>query len=175
MRKVILNITTSLDGYIAKEDGCCDCLVGIDENKSEAPYKCNYDEFLAQIDTVVMGRVCYDQEMYKSFTDKEVYVATTKDMKDHDNIHFIGKEVVDFIRKEREKEGKDIYIFGGGKLADAFIRENLIDEYIISIVPMILGDGIPLFHKGEHTLELKLKDKCEENGVVSLKYCRRCD
>ena len=173
IRKIILNLAISIDGYIASEDGGFDWIVGDGENKLDTEKKWSYDEFLKGIDTVVMGKNCYDQNFHKDFKDKKVYVATSKVLEDHDNIHFISGDICKVIEEERKKEGKDIFLFGGGILVDSFIKKDIIDEYIIGIIPTILGKGRPLFLENNLKIDLHLDEYIMENGIAILRYSKR--
>ena len=172
-RKIILNLAMSIDGYIATDDGGYDWIVGDGDNKLNTDDKFDFNEFLENIDIVVMGKNCYDQDMHKEFKDKKVYIATSKDIKDYDNIHFVKDDVCEVIKRELEKEGKDIFLFGGGVLIDSFIKENIIDEYIIGIIPTILGKGRPLFFEGNPMINLHLDEYSVGEGITILKYSKR--
>lgn len=173
MRKIILNLAISLDGYISDNDGGYDWIVGDGDKSLDTENKWDFDKFLDSVDTVVMGKNCYDQNMHNDFKDKKVYVATSKNIKNYDNIHFINKDIVKVIEEEKQKEGKNIWIFGGGILVDNFIKEDIIDEYIIGIIPTILGKGRPLFLNNNPKIDLHLEEIFSEEGVVILKYIKR--
>ena len=135
MRKIILNLAMSLDGYISDNDGGYDWIVGDGDKSLDTENKWDFEsKFLDSVDTVVMGKKCYDQNIHNDFKDKKVYVATSNKIESYDNIHFINKDIVKVIEKERQKEGKNIWLFGGGILVDNFIKEDIIDEYIIGII-----------------------------------------
>ena len=172
-RKIILNLAISIDGYIAAEDGGFDWIVGDGDNKLDTKKKWNYDEFLKDIDIVVMGRNCYGQGFHNDFKDKKVYVATSKVLENHDNIHFINGDICEVIKEERKKEGKDIFLFGGGGLVDNFIKSDIIDEYIIGIIPTILGKGRPLFLGNNPKIDLHLDQYIMDNGIAILRYSKR--
>ena len=172
-RKIILNLAMSIDGYIASDDGGYDWIVGDGDNKLNTDNKFDFNEFLENIDIVVMGKNCYDQDMHKEFKDKKVYIATSKDIKDYDNIHFVKDDICEVIKREVKKEGKDIFLFGGGVLIDSFIKENIIDEYIIGIIPTILGKGRPLFLEGNPMINLHLDEYSVGEGITILKYSKR--
>ncbi|WP_066872042.1 dihydrofolate reductase family protein [Clostridium mediterraneense] len=172
-RKIILNLAMSIDGYIATDDGGYDWIVGDGDNKLNTDNKFDFREFLENIDIVVMGKNCYDQDMHKEFKDKKVYIVTSKDIKDYDNIHFVKDDICEVIKREVEKEGKDIFLFGGGVLIDSFIKENIIDEYIIGIIPTILGKGRPLFFEGNPMINLHLDEYSVGEGITILKYSKR--
>lgn len=169
-RKIILNLAISLDGYIADENGGYDWITGDGNHTMDSERKWDYAKFLEHIDIVVMGSHCYDQGFHQDFTDKTVFVATSREIPDTDTIKFIKGDITRCIREEKSKEGKDIFLFGGGKLCDAFIKSELIDEYIIGIIPIILGKGIPLFLSNNPTIRLTLKQHFTEEGIIVLHY-----
>lgn len=172
-RKIILNLAISIDGYIASEDGGFDWIVGDGDNSLNSENKFDLDEFLSEIDTVVMGKKCYDQNFHNDYKNKKVYVATTKELEDYENVHFINGDICNVIEEERKKEGKNIFLFGGGKLVDNFIKANIIDEYIIGIIPTILGKGRPLFLDNNPKIDLHLDEYILDNGIVILRYSKR--
>lgn len=172
-RKIILNLAISVDGYIASEDRGFDWIVGDGDSKLDTDGKLDFDEFLENIDVVVMGKKCYDQNFYKDYENKKIYVATSESLENYDNIHFINGDIVKVIEEERKNEGKDIFLFGGGILVDSFIKADIIDEYIIGIVPTILGKGRPLFLGNNPKIDLHLDEYFTESGIVILKYSKR--
>lgn len=172
-RKIILNLAISLDGYIASEDGGFDWIVGDGDNTLDTEKKWDYANFLEDIDIVVMGKNCYDQNFHNDFKDKKVYVATSKPIENHENIHFISGDIVNIILDEREKEGKDIFLFGGGVLVDSFIKADVIDEFIVGIIPIILGKGRPLFLENNPNINLHLDEYIVNEGIVIMKYSKR--
>lgn len=171
-RKIILNLAMSIDGYIADEDGGFDWIVGDGDNSLDTENKWDYNEFLESIDIVVMGKKCYDQGFLDDFKDKTIYVATSEAIDDYDNIHFINNNICDVILEESTKEGKDIFLFGGGVLVDNFIKKDVIDQYIIGIIPTILGKGRPLFLENNPKINLHLDQYILDNGIVILKYSK---
>ncbi len=111
MRKIILNLAMSLDGYISDNDGGYDWIVGDGDKSLDTENKWDFDKFLDSVDTVVMGKKCYDQNMHNDFKDKKVYVATSNKIESYDNIQFINKDIVKVIKEEKQKEGKNIWLF----------------------------------------------------------------
>ncbi len=172
-RKIILNLAISLDGYIASEDGGFDWIVGDGDDTLNTKNKFDFGKFLEDIDIVVMGKNCYDQNMHDDFKNKKVYVATSQKIQDQDNLRFISDDICKVIQEEKEKDGKNIYLFGGGVLVDSFIKADIIDEYIIGVVPIILGKGRPLFLENNPTIKLHLKEYAVDNGITILKYIKR--
>ena len=170
--KIILNLAVSLDGYIADNHGGYEWIVGDGNSTLETENKWCHNKFLEDIDVVVMGKKCFDQGMHKDFSDKEVYIATSNKLEDFENYHFINDDIVEEIEKLKNK-GKNIYLFGGGILIDSFIKANVIDEYIIGVIPTILGKGIKLFHEANTKIELNLEYYAVEDGIVIMKYSKR--
>lgn len=172
-RKIIFNLAMSIDGYIADEDGGFDWIVGDGSSKLNTKNKYDFNKFLDNVSVVVMGKKCYDQNFHKDYENKKVFIATSKKLENYDNIHFINGDICKTVLEEREKEGKDIFLFGGGILLDNFIKANIIDEYIIGIIPTILGKGRPLFLKDNPKIDLNLKECIIEDGITILKYSKR--
>lgn len=173
MRKVILFIAMSLDGYIAGTSGNVDWLHG--ENPSSEDMV-SYNEFVKNIDTVVMGWNTYhqivtdlspDEWMYSDMTS---YILTHKKLPSEKNINFIHEDICCFIRSIRQKSGKDIWICGGPTIIQPLIREELIDRFHISIIPVILGNGIRLFEPSDKKTDLKLVKTQNYNGITDIVY-----
>jgi len=168
MREVVLFIATSLDGFIARPDG------GIDWLFSDADY--GYAAFFDSIDTVVMGRKTH--ELALSFgppyvnRGKAGYVfSRTRAGSKDENAEFVAGNPKDLIRSLRTRAGKDIWLVGGAELVRDFLARDLIDEFVISVHPVILGAGIPLFPAPGRELSLKLKNSISfESGLVQLQY-----
>lgn len=176
-RKIVLNLAISLDGFIADENGGFNWIKGDGDSSHDTEKKFNFSEFVDSIDILVMGRKAYEDcplETLKGFSSKTIYVATSNKVKsEYDNVKFISGNICDQILKLKEKKEKDIWIWGGGVLADNFIKANVIDEYIIGIVPIILGKGIPLFLENNPSVKLHLYESTVQEGIVILKYDKR--
>ncbi|AFS77454.1 dihydrofolate reductase family protein [Gottschalkia acidurici 9a] len=174
-RNIVLYIAASLDGYIARSNGSIDWLSGDSDNDNTDN---GYDKFYSTVDTIVMGRTTYDQVINELSPDiwvyegKKCYVATTKKYEPDNNVEFISENITEFIKNLKKQQGKDIWLVGGGKLIDQFIKQDLIDKYIISIIPTILGDGIPLFLRNNPQIKLKLIETKNINGIVELTYVK---
>ncbi len=168
--KIILNIAMSLDGYIAREDDTYDWIVGHGDKKLNTENTFDYVEWLNSIDVVAMGKRCFDLNMHQEFKDKEILIATHSKQTNHANIYFTN-DLINRLTMEKNK-GKNIYLFGGGKVIEDLIKKELIDEYIIGIVPSILGEGIPLFYPHKNATSLKLIENYIDNGIVIMKYVK---
>ena len=173
--KIILNLAISIDGYIADEDGGYDWIRGDGKDALNTDAVWKHEEFLKSVAAVVMGKRCYDQGFHLEYRDRPVYVATSGEPDVRGNVRFIGGDVCGAVAGLKRNAGGDIYLFGGGKLADGFIKAGLVDEYVIGLIPVILGGGIPLFRGGNPTLPLELTHYYVENGIVVLRYVPRKD
>jgi dihydrofolate reductase len=169
MRRLVLSLAMSLDGYIADLDGGYAWIHGDGRHGLDAGTKWDYAAFLSSVDVVVMGRKCYDQGMHADFKEQTVLVAMSHPPADHDNVRFV-KDPVAEVRSLLEKPGKDVFLFGGGVLVDAFLATDLVDEYILGIVPVLLGDGRPLFVGKHSPIPLALEALSVEEGIVVLRY-----
>ena len=175
-RKIVLYIAMSLDGYIARSNGAVDWLSGQGE---VLEIDNGYEEFYSTIDTVVMGRITYEQVINELspniwvYEGKKCYVFTEKEYEYNEKVEFTSESIVEFVSDIKSELGKDIWLVGGGKLIHEFINKNLIDKYIITIIPTILGEGIPLFIKENSEIKLKLIENKSIDGMVELTYVRR--
>lgn len=172
-RKIILNLAISLDGYIASENGGFDWIVGDGVGTVDTKEKFDFPKFLDEVDTVVIGGKCYEQGMHNDFKNKTVYVVTSKELDDYENIKFIKGDIASFFIEEKKKEGKGIYLFGGGVVIDHFMKADIIDEFIIGIIPTILGKGRKLFYDNNPEVKLVLTEQIIDDGVTLLRYKRR--
>jgi dihydrofolate reductase len=177
MRKICLFIATSLDGYIARNSGEIDWLF------TDQDY--GYSEFFAQIDTVIMGRKTYEQVLSfgeypyagkQSFVFSKTLQGKSSLAKEASAkqcyVEFVGANLVDFITTLRQSDGRDIWLVGGSEIVHFFMQNNFVDELIISIHPIVLGSGIPLFSHDLHfetLLELK-QVKAFDSGLVQIAY-----
>lgn len=108
--------------------------------------------------------------IYKSLT---TYVFTHRKCNSSEKIRFLNEDVCQFLKKIKSEEGKGIWICGGANLIQQLMEKDLIDEYYISIIPTILGEGIPLFGKSFKERKLKLISTRKYNGIVELIYTPR--
>ena len=170
--KIILNLAISLDGYIADENGGFDWIVGDGNTTLNTDDKWDYGKFLEDIDVIVMGKNCYDQGFHKDFKGKDVYIASTKELNNYENYYFINGNIVNSI-SALKNQGKNIFLFGGGGVIDHFVKADVIDEYVIGIIPTILGKGRKLFLEDNPRIDLTLKYYSIEDGVIVMKYSKR--
>jgi dihydrofolate reductase len=108
------------------------------------------------------------------FNGKKVYVATSKQLKSKlKDVKFISKDICNKILELKKGEGKDIWLYGGARLTDSFIKANIIDEYILGIIPIILGSGRKLFLENNLTIKLHLEESTLKEGVIILRYNKK--
>ncbi len=165
MRKIILFIASSLDGYIARENGGIDWLP--DDTAS------GYDDFIKSVDTVIMGKKTYEQILTFGdypYGNKKSYVFT-RDDKCHkvQNVEFAhdADKLVNAIRSE---SGTDIWLVGGAETVSIFANLGLVDEIRLSVIPVILGKGIPLFKNIKKEMNLQLIKTTEYDVLVEMHY-----
>ncbi len=177
-RKIILDLAVTLDGFIEEPKGEVDwCIMDSDMG---------FTHFLNQIDTILYGRKSYDlwgqytlelgssdteKEIWELVHSKEKYVfSRTQKKNDHEAI-FINDHIVEEVNKLKKKPGKDIWLYGGASLITNFINLGLVDEFRLSVYPVVLGSGKPLFIDIEQRLNLKLVNtKTFSSGVIQVCY-----
>jgi len=170
-KKVILYIAQSLDGYIAAAHDDLSFL-NIVEREGE---DYGYANFLQNIDTIIIGRKTFDWVInkmgYFPNSDKKVYVVTSLSKDNYDNIVFFSGSVSQLISDLKKQGDKHIFCDGGAYLVNKLLKEQLIDEIIISVIPVILGGGIKLFYDNYPQQNLKFNSvKSYESGLVQLNY-----
>ena len=168
-RNLILFIAVSLDGYIATKEDSLDWLFSVEGEGDNG-----YSDFYETVDTVIMGKKTYDWVMDNidefPYQNKACYVFTRSDVKDTEHVQFVRDDVVHFTDQLKEQEGRNIWIVGGGELLSSFMEEQLIDEMILTIAPVIIGGGIPLFKEGQYQTDFTLKGTRKFNQFVELHY-----
>ncbi len=177
MRKVIVYIAMSLDGYVADKNGGVDFLQG---DGSDSNNMGSFPEFFENVGDVIMGYTTYHQVVTELAPDnypyagKKSYVFTSKNLTNSDEVFFTSESVEDVIveRKASSDEGT-IWINGGASIVNQVLKANLADEVIVSIIPTILGGGIKLFHDAEAELKLTFKETSVSNGIVEVRYSPR--
>lgn len=176
MRKTVLFIAISLDGYIADQDGAVDWLNGENTDTENID---TYSEFVKTIDTVIMGWNTYHQVITELsptewvYSDLTTYVITHRKLTSSDKIKFVSQDPCSFLQQIKSKPGKDIWICGGADIVQQFMAKDLIDTYYISIIPTLLGNGISLFGTLEKERKLSLIKTQNYHGIVELIYERR--
>lgn len=168
-RKLILFIAASLDGYIAKEGDDLEWLLHTDGEGDNG-----YMEMYERIDTLIMGKRTYDYVMEHTdsfpYPDKTCYVYSNSEKGTTEHVAFVNEDVVSFTHKLQQEEGSNIWVAGGAAILDAFMKARLIDEYIITITPHILGSGVPLFLVNNPEIHLVLKETKRYGQFVQMHY-----
>ncbi|AIY05426.1 riboflavin biosynthesis protein RibD [Planococcus sp. PAMC 21323] len=176
MRKLILNLAISLDGFISDEYGGFDWIVGHGDSKNDTKDVFDFAEFMDSIDTIIMGSKAYEDVVLTNldtYEDKKILVATTRELEKRDNVEFIQGDVCKVVLALKELKGKDMWLYGGGILAEPFVKADLVDEYIIGIIPTILGSGRTLFKGNNKKVDLHLDRATVVDGIGMLIYSRR--
>lgn len=176
MKKVHVFIAMSLDGYVADCKGRVDWLQGQQSDQNDMQ---SYEQFITSMDTVVMGWTTYhqitseliaDTWAYKGLT---TYVLTHRKQTDTEDIFFVNEDTVALIKRLKEEKGNDIWICGGPAIIEPLREADMIDRYHISIIPILLGEGISLFSSTANKQPLQLIDTLTYNGIVDVVYERR--
>ncbi len=170
MRKIILGVAVSLDGFIEGPNGEFDWCF------NDQDYGLN--DFFKSIDAIFIGRKSYEvaskmEGQNNPLTGVKSYVFsnTISSLDDKDAVIIKGNDMETRVREIRNSPGKDIWLFGGAVLTTEFMNRNLIDEYWLSVHPVVLGSGKPLFQNISSRKTLVLKEsKTYNSGLVSLTY-----
>ena len=171
-RKIIVHIATSADGYIARPDGNIDWLT----NRPAPKGFYGLPNFMRTVDAKVVGRKTYDLsvEMGAHFSARNVHYVFSRQPPPSSvpaGVRFVGQEIGAFAKQLRAQPGKNIWMMGGGEIIASFLDEGAIDEFIISIVPIFIGDGVPLIARRHREVPLRLRStKAFPDGVVQLHY-----
>ena len=171
MRKLIYAVGTSLDGYIARLDGSLDFLHLRPSNYSMGP-------FFKTIDVGLMGRKTYEVGVRMSGGKFEshglrCYIFSRSLPEGERGAVFVREEPRRVVEELRQKRGKDMWLIGGGELTREFLKEDLVDELYLGIVPVLIGEGIPMFAAGFPQREFTLTEsEAFSGGLIVLKYKR---
>lgn len=164
-----------MDGYIAKEDGGIEWLEDVEMIEADT----SYEQFYDSVDTLIMGRTTYDQvttelspEVYP-YEDVTSYIMTSREADERKNCHFVAGSVIELVKKLKAEAGSTIWIVGGNGVIQPLVEANLIDEYQITLIPIVLGKGIPLFNEMEEPLKLKATSGHCKNGMITTIYKRQ--
>ena len=175
MRNVLLNLTTSLDGFIADAEGGIDWILPPPEGSDGVP--ADYLDLMSRVDTLVMGRATYELSLripngMDVFAGKSAYVFTSRtDLEPFEGVLSVREDPVPFVEKLKRGDGGTIWLYGGGRLATALEAAGLIDDYLIVIQPVLLGDGIRLWQGGHGMRGLELSYTREwPGGLVEMRY-----
>lgn len=172
-RKVILYIACSLDGYIAKPNDDLSFLSIVQKEGEDY----GYADFIKTVDTVILGRKTYDWVMTQvsefPHADKTSYIITRTPKSTIGKTIFYTGDLKDLVLQLKKEPGKNIFVDGGAEIVNALLKENLIDEIILSIIPIFVGNGTKLFNDERPEQKLKLRSsKSFDTGLVQLHYAR---
>jgi dihydrofolate reductase len=171
-RKIIVHIATSADGYIARPDGNLDWLT-----QRPAP-KGFYGlpEFERSCDAKILGRKTFDRsiELGARFRTDDAYYVFSRQAAPASvppGVTFVTEPISAFGARVRAESGKNLWMMGGGEIIGSFLDEGAIDEFIITIVPTFIGEGVALLAPRHREVILRLLDvKQFPDGVVQLHY-----
>lgn len=172
-RKVVLYIATSLDGYIAQPNDDLSFLSIVAQEGQDY----GYADFVKTVDAVIVGRKTYEKVLSMGYdfphADKDAYIITRTPRPSIGSVKFYTGELRTLVKKLKSEKGKTIYCDGGAEIVHELLKENLIDEFIISIIPILVGNGTQLFkdQRPEQALEL-IGVKTFDTGLTQLHYKR---
>jgi dihydrofolate reductase len=171
-----LRLAMSLDGYIADDDGGYGWIQPVPSPGLDTEHQIPFDDFLDEIDVVVMGRTCYDEGAHDDYgpLDKRVLVGTSRPPEPRDgeeHVTFSTDPVADTVALR--EQGLRCLVFGGSLLIRHFLEARVIDRFTVNVVPVLLGSGRPLFSGTYDELELRLTDYTVRDGQVRMVYARR--
>lgn len=163
----------SLDGYIATKDNSLEFLSMVEQEGEDY----GYNDFVKSVDAVIIGRKTYEKVIEMGYayphTDKDVYILSRTAKPSIGNFKFYTDDLSRLVNDLKSQSGKNIYCDGGAEIANELIKNNLVDEFIISVIPILLGDGIKLFKDGRPELKLELvSTKQFDKGLTQLYYKR---
>jgi dihydrofolate reductase len=171
-RRVIVHIGTSADGFIARPDGDLEWLTSRPAPKGF--YGMN--AFMRSIDTKLLGRKTYEASLRlgAKFDPKNPTIVFSRHAPPADapsGVEFVSDAIGPFVSRLRAQPGKDIWLMGGGEIIASFLDAQAIDEFVISVAPVFIGDGIPLIARRRRQVPLDLHSvERFEDGVVQLHY-----
>ena len=171
-RKIIVHIGTSADGYIARPDGDLEWLTSRPAPKGFY----GMQEFIKTVDTKLLGRKTFEQSLRlgAKFDSKDRHIVFSRQAPPADappGVQFVNGDIGSFVDGLQSQPGKDIWLMGGGDLIASFLDANAIDEFVISVAPVFIGDGIPLIARRHRHVPLELlSSERFEDGLVQLHY-----
>ncbi|MDL2205410.1 dihydrofolate reductase family protein [Eubacteriales bacterium OttesenSCG-928-N13] len=175
MSKLILYIACSLDGYIADAEGGISFL---DDTPSPQP-DLGYEAFYNSVDTLIMGGTTYRQVVNDlspgnwPYMGKKRFIYTRQPLDKRGGIEATDLPPAQLLRQIRQTSKGDIWLVGGGEIVRLFMSDKLIDQYFIYFMPVLLGDGIPLFPEGFPRADLKLESMQKIGEIAELVYSKR--
>jgi dihydrofolate reductase len=176
-RKIIVSVATSADGFIGRTDGSVDWL---DRPRPKGNY--GIGAFYQSIDTILWGRKTCDmafafqekgvaEAAFDTSVKNYVFTRTLPSSAPPKGVEFVNEPIKKFASRLRAKKGKDIWVMGGAGIIASFLDEGEVDEFILSVVPVLIGEGVPLLAPRHRTVPLKLLASTKfADGLVKLHY-----
>ena len=178
--RVTLHMAASVDGFIARNDGRVDWMETSDEFADGEDMSPEFVEaFLKSIDCYVMGSRTYETALNFeskglgwSYGDKPTFVLTTRELpRTRGTVHFHSGDLAQFVNERLRPQFRSIWVVGGSVVAAEFLRLGLADEISLSVLPILIGDGIPFFARFDRDVALHLAEvKAYKSGMVDLRY-----
>lgn len=171
-RKVIVHIGTSADGYIARPDGDLEWLTSRPAPKGFY----GMDAFMKSVDTKVLGRKTFEASLrmgakFDSASRSIVFSRHPRPANAPSGVEFANEAIGPFVSRLRQQPGKDIWLMGGGEIIASFLDAQAIDEFVISVAPVFIGEGIPLIARRHRHVPLELGSvERFDDGLVQLHY-----
>lgn len=182
MRKIVLNLAVTLDGFIEGPNGEIDWCSMDNDTDDQSGIASHFDQFLNSIDTIFYGRVSYDLwgqyqpaenasqaelNLWNGVHSKSKYVFSKNKENRSNKATYIHSDIGYKVAELKKQPGKDIWLYGGAGLITSFMELGLIDRYLLAIHPVILGAGKPLFSDIKNRIGLKLdKVTTSKSGVI---------
>lgn len=165
MRKIILSVAVSLDGFIEGPNGEYDWCPPPSKNEMES--------FLDGIDSIFMGRKSFEMAGASMFPGKACYVFSNslKKVKGK-NTELVSGNVIEAVQAIKQQQKKNIWLFGGASLTTTFMNHHLVDEMWLGIVPVVLGQGKALFQNIQQRQHFTVMESAVSKGYLSLKLSR---
>jgi dihydrofolate reductase len=168
-RKIVVNIATSADGYVARLDGDLEWLTSRPAPKGFY----GMGTFMQSVDAKVLGRKTYEVSVRLGAKFDHHYVFSRKHAPGSipAGVEFINGGIGAFAKRLKQEKGKNVWLMGGGDIIASFLDAGAIDEFIVSIIPVFIGEGIPLIAPRHRHVPLQLQSvKHFPDGVVQVRY-----
>lgn len=172
-RKVVCYIATSMDGYIADLNETLDWLLHV-EMEGDA----GYGKFMESVDVVLLGRRTYDWVMEQEngefpYSGLQSYVFTSRPAAAEEGVRFTSQDPAEVVKGLKREPGGTIWPVGGSLLLANLLEADLIDEFIVSVVPVLLGDGIPLFPQTDQRKNFSLLEVLQDGQIAQMHFERK--